>query len=173
MTALPNIETLYENHRKRALAIVRRIVKDADEAEDVVQEVFARLSLREVKFDGRASYTTWLHRVLINSSINALRGKKRRDRLCDCDATYVEESDTPTPLENAVENERHEKFIEALKELSPQHQLVVSLRDLRGLSYPEISRLLKIPEGTVKSALNRGRSNLMSAMQSHVEPNYF
>jgi RNA polymerase sigma-70 factor, ECF subfamily len=165
MTALPNIESLYENHRHRALAIVRRILKDADEAEDVVQEVFARLSLKEVQFDGRASYTTWLHRVLINSSINALRGRRRRDRLCH-DVPEAREEEV-TPLEAASARQEHERFLEALKRLSAQHQLVLSLRDLRGLSYPEISRLLQIPEGTVKSALNRGRARLLESLHAH------
>ncbi len=160
MSALPPMTELYRQHRRRALAIARRILRDADEAEDVVQEVFTRLYSQNVRFDGKAAYTTWLHRILVNSSINSLRAKKRRDRL------ESPVSATVDPEEVAVGNERHEMFLEGLEHLSEQHRLVVTLRDLRGYSYPEIARMLRLPEGTVKSALNRGRTRLMAHMAS-------
>lgn len=151
---------LYAQHRRRALAIARRILRDADEAEDVVQEVFTRLYSQNVRFDGKAAYTTWLHRILVNSSINSLRAKKRRDRL-ESPVSAAED-----PEEVAVGHQRHEMFLEGLEHLSEQHRLVVTLRDLRGYSYPEIARMLQLPEGTVKSALNRGRTRLMAHMAS-------
>lgn len=154
---------LYRQHRRRALAIARRILRDADEAEDVVQEVFTRLFSQNVRFDGKAAYTTWLHRILVNSSINSLRAKKRRGRLESPQGSVVD------PEEIAVGNERHEMFLEGLEHLSEQHRLVVTLRDLRGYSYPEIARMLRLPEGTVKSALNRGRTRLMAHMAAVAE----
>lgn len=155
---LPPIAELYRLHRRRALAIVRRIVGDADEAEDVVQEVFSRLYTRQVHFDGKAACSTWLHRILVNSSINSLRARKRRGRLETSPAAPVD------PLEYTLSEERRELFTRALAFLSEQHQNVLTLRELRGLSYPEIARLLSLPEGTVKSALNRGRACLMREM---------
>ncbi|MDP2272429.1 MAG: sigma-70 family RNA polymerase sigma factor [Archangium sp.] len=160
MTALPPMTELYAQHRRRALAIARRILRDADEAEDVVQEVFTRLFSQNVRFDGKAAYTTWLHRILVNSSINSLRAKKRRGRLESTVGPAID------PEEAAVGNERHALFLEGLEHLSEQHRLVVTLRDLRGYSYPEIARMLQLPEGTVKSALNRGRTRLMAHMAS-------
>jgi RNA polymerase sigma-70 factor (ECF subfamily) len=160
MSALPPMTELYQLHRQRALAIARRILHDNDEAEDVVQDVFTRLLRAGVRFDGKAAYTTWLHRILVNSSINSLRAKKRRDRL---ESTMSAAED---PEESAVNGERHEQFMEALSHLSDQHKQVVTLRDLRGYSYPEIARMLRIPEGTVKSALNRGRSRLMQRINA-------
>ncbi len=79
--ALPPIGELYQQHRRRALAIARRILHDADEAEDVVQEVFVRLYSQNFRFDGKAACGTWLHRILVNSSINCLRARKRRAKL--------------------------------------------------------------------------------------------
>lgn len=158
MSALPPMADLYQQHRRRALAIARRILRDADEAEDVVQEVFTRLFSQNVRFDGKAAYTTWLHRILVNSSINSLRAKKRRGRL------ESPVAGAPCPEEAAVGSQRHALLLEALEALSEQHRLVVTLRDLRGYSYPEIARMLNLPEGTVKSALNRGRARLMARM---------
>ncbi len=160
MSALPPIDELYREHRRRALAIARRILRDADEAEDVVQEVFAKLYSQNVRFDGKAACTTWLHRILVNSSINSLRARKRRDRL---------ESPEPScenPEAMAAGSQRHQRLLEALGTLSEQHRLVVTLRDLRGYSYPDIARMLGVPEGTVKSSLNRGRTRLMKEMQA-------
>ena len=156
MTALPPMTALYRQHRRRALAIARRILRDDDEAEDVVQDVFARLYSSPVRFDGKAAYTTWLHRILVNSSINSLRARKRRGRL---ESTMTAPRD---PEEQAVDNQQHARFLEGLEHLSEQHRLVITLRDVRGFSYPEIARMLGLPEGTVKSALNRGRTRLMA-----------
>ncbi len=107
-------------------------------------------------FDGRAAYTTWLHRVLVNSSINSLRSKQRRGRLETNAEAPVD------PEEAAAGAQQHAMFLEALTHLSAQHRQVVTLRDLRGYSYPDIARMLGLPEGTVKSALNRGRTRLLA-----------
>ena len=157
--ALPPIEVLYQQHRRRALAIARRILQDADEAEDVVQEVFIRLYSQKVRFDGKAACSTWLHRILVNSSINCLRARKRRAKL----QSETQEEDGPE--EHLLGDERHQMFMKALGQLSEQHQNVLTLRELRGFSYPEIAQLLRMPEGTVKSALNRGRARLVEAME--------
>src|SRR4051794_8291312 len=85
--ALPD---LYRLHRAKALAIARRILRDEDDAQDVVQEVFARLSASAAPFDGRAAYSTWLHRVMLNGSINALRARRRREQLALSPAAGVD-----------------------------------------------------------------------------------
>ncbi|MHB8878580.1 MAG: RNA polymerase sigma factor, partial [Myxococcaceae bacterium] len=153
---LPPISHLYRQHRNRALAIARRILGDGDEAEDVVQDVFSRLCLRPVKFLGRAAVSTWLYRIMVNSSINSLRSKQRRARL------ETVPHPVPNPEEAAMSEELRQRFVDALDEVSEQHRQVLVLRELRGLTYPEIAALLKIPEGTVKSALNRGRTKVLA-----------
>lgn len=157
--ALPPISVLYEKHRRKALAIARRILGDSDEAEDVVQDVFSKLCFADVRFDGKAATSTWLHRIMVNSSINSLRARKRRGKL----ETPLQPVDDPE--ECTLGDERHRLFLEALTQLSAQHRSVLTLRELRGYSYPEIARLLQLPEGTVKSALNRGRTRLMEVME--------
>jgi RNA polymerase sigma-70 factor (ECF subfamily) len=160
MSALPPLSELYASHRRRALAVVRRIVQDQDEAEDVVQDVFVRLHARGVRFDGRAAHATWLHRVLVNTSINSLRARSRRGRLA---CPLPEGSD---PEQAALGAEQRERFQAALTRLSVQHRQVVTLRDVRGYPYPRIAGLLGIPEGTVKSALHRARARLVELLQA-------
>ncbi|MBI3185213.1 MAG: sigma-70 family RNA polymerase sigma factor [Myxococcales bacterium] len=156
---LPPISHLYRQHRHRALAIARRILGDCDEAEDVVQDVFSKLCLERVRFDGKAAYSTWLYRIMVNSSINSLRSRRRRARL---------ESRPGRPLgpeESFAGREIQRLLSEALSELTEQHRTMLWLRELRGLSYPEIAQLLGVPEGTVKSALNRGRARLLEVLE--------
>ncbi len=155
------LSELYAKHRNRALAIARRILKDADEAEDVVQEVFSRLfSQANPSFDGKAAYTTWLHRIMVNSSINLLRARSRRERLS------LEPEAEISPEQAAMGRQMKEHFDAALEEVSSQHRQVLYLREVRGLSYPEIAKLLNIPEGTVKSALNRGRNRVHELLEA-------
>jgi len=159
VVSLPPFAELYRQYRTRALAIARRIVGDADDAEDVVQDVFARLAQRPTGFDGRSSCSTWLHRVMVNSSINWLRARKRRERL-------QHEPEAPVSPESRAEGtEMQRHFEEALQKVSEQQRQVLWLREMRGYSYPEIATLLRIPEGTVKSALHRGRQRAMAAME--------
>jgi RNA polymerase sigma-70 factor (ECF subfamily) len=158
---LPPISQLYRRHRAKALAIARRIVGDSDDAEDVVQDVFIRLcgSGDGGCFEGKAAYTTWLYRVMVNSSINSLRSRRRRERLAP-------DSEQPlTPEEEAIGSELGRIFRSALAEMSERHQQILWLREMRGMSYPEIAALLRIPEGTVKSALNRGRTQVQGILE--------
>ncbi|WP_164015068.1 RNA polymerase sigma factor [Pyxidicoccus trucidator] len=157
--SLPPLTQLYTEHRSRALAIARRIVGDTDDAEDVVQDVFARLARVAPGFGGRAAWSTWLHRVMVNSSINWLRARKRRERLS------LEPQEPLSPEVQAVGSELERHFGEAMEEINEQQRQVLYLREVRGLSYPEIARLLRIPEGTVKSTLHRARQRTLSLME--------
>lgn len=160
MTALPPLSELYRKHRRRAVSVAQRILGDPDEAEDVVQDVFIRLHCGTARFDGAAAYTTWLHRVLVNSSINRLRARRRSAKL----ASSLPEPEGPEDA--AAWREEHRLVAAALAELSLQHRLVVTMRDLRGYSYPEIARTLGVKEGTVKSALSRARANLLRRVRA-------
>ena len=157
---LPPLSELYRRHRARALAIARRVTGDAHDAEDVVQEVFLRLYLRSAQFEGRASYSTWLHRVMLNSSLNSLRSSKRQSTLQLLPAAAGD------PEELAIRAQIRELFASSLAALSEQHRNVLWLRDVRGLSYPAISALLGIPEGTVKSALHRARARVAEQLRA-------
>ncbi len=153
------VSQLYRQHRTRALAIARRIVGDEDDAEDVVQDVFARLARKPLGFHGRSAWTTWLHRVMVNSSINWLRARRRRERL------QHEPQAPASPETQASGSEMQRHFEEALEKVNLQQRQVLWLREVRGFSYPEIAALLRIPEGTVKSALHRGRQRALSVME--------
>ena len=154
-----SMSELYRKHRAQALRIARRILRDPAEAEDVVQEVFVRLwSQPGAGFDGRSAWSTWLYRIMVNSSINQLRARRRRAKL---DASR----EAPlSPEELAVTNQMRELFAKALKEVGGRQEQVVWMREIRGFSYPEIAHMLQIPEGTVKSTLHRARARAYALM---------
>jgi RNA polymerase sigma-70 factor, ECF subfamily len=145
---------LYRRHRAKAVRVARRILKDPCESEDVVQDVFARLFSRPEAFDGRARYSTWLYRVTVNACINTLRARRRRS----ADTPPLE--GCPDPEAEAIAAQSAARFLAAVRQIPGIQGEVLQLRDVRGLSYPEIAALLGVPEGTVKSALNRGRKKL-------------
>lgn len=140
------------------------MLRDPGEAEDVVQEVFARLFLVSPSFDGRSSEATWLHRVVLNRSLNALRARSRR-------MTLRSSLPTPrTPEEHFASRQQANAFLEALAELTPRHRALVWLRDVEGLEYDEIAARLRIPSGTVKSGLNRARERLRERLERNAVP---
>lgn len=158
--AQPSMSDLYRQHRAQALRIARRILKDPEEAEDVVQEVFLRMWVQPDSYDGRAAWSTWLFRVMVNSSINSLRARKRRGKL----AALPPEDSPLSPEELAVTHQMRELFTRALKEVGGTQEQVVWMREVRGFSYPEIASLLQMPEGTVKSTLHRARAKAFAVM---------
>lgn len=154
----PELSELYRAHRAQALRVARRILRDPMEAEDVVQEVFVRLWTQGGSFDGRSAWSTWLYRIMVNSSINRLRAQRRRNKL---DATREPQL---SPEELAVTNQLRALFAKALKEVGGRGEQVVWMREIRGFSYPEIASMLRIPEGTVKSTLHRARARAYAVM---------
>lgn len=159
-----NLAALYLKNRSRAIAVAERILQDRDDAEDVIQEVFARLFFQEDSFEGRSAYSTWLYRIVVNSSINFLRGRRRRTRL------YASPSEPLSPEEFAAGREVERQIISALAKISERQRQVFFLREMRGLSYPDIAQLLGIPEGTVKSALNRAREKVCALIPPSLRP---
>ena len=155
---MEDMPDVYRTQRARALRIARRILGDAAEAEDVVQEVFVRLWQRPGLFDGRSLWSTFFYRVMVNQSINTLRARRRRRALPD-----LAES-PPNPEEQAVTAQMRAHFARTLKALGGLQAQVVWMREVRGYSYPDIAALLRIPEGTVKSTLHRGRARAFAML---------
>lgn len=152
------LASLYVEQRQRALVLARRILRDRDTAEDVVQEIFTRLWLHEGLTPPASAPASWLRRVVLNACINAMRSQRRRRRL------ELEPSAPPDPERVAMGRELLRDFERGLTQVTPTQRQMLWLRELRGFSYPEIAALLGVPEGTVKSTLNRGRLRLQEVL---------
>lgn len=164
-------DTLVTRYSADIYALLYRITEDAEEAGDLTQETFLS-ALKAIKnFRGDADLKTWLFRIAINESRNRFRWwkRRRRDTTISLDAPIGESettlgdtfsSDSKTPEENLLAKEREEKLRAALNDLPAHFRETIVLCDIEGLSYEEISSVLQINIGTVKSRIARGREEL-------------
>jgi RNA polymerase sigma-70 factor (ECF subfamily) len=167
-------EELVRTHTRRVHGLCYRFTGKDSEAQDLTQEVFLRIYRTLKTFRAtEGAFTTWLARLTRNLLIDNYR-RTRQERLTDSieeQLPGVEESVTsvsrPTPGTDAMVagREASEILQAALQKLSPELREAVILRDLQDMEYREIAEILHIPEGTVKSRLNRGRAELARVLR--------
>jgi RNA polymerase sigma-70 factor (ECF subfamily) len=158
-------EDLVRTHLRRVHSICYRFTNNAVDAQDISQEVFFRVfrSLKSYRA-GEGSFTVWLGRLTRNLLIDHYR-RTKSDRVTESieeQLPMLEERSSPESRTDAAlaGREANEVLQSALQKLSPDLRETVVLRDLEGLEYREIASVLNVPEGTVKSRLNRGRAEL-------------
>lgn len=165
---------LVNRHYRRALRVAYGLMKDRHDAEDVVQDAFARVHLRLGDFEGSSAFYTWLYRIVVNLSIDALR-KRRRERRADVEDETTRDSlgggeqlwpryDSSDPGAEAERAELARRLQAAFKDLPEIHQAVVLLRELEGFSYEEIAQTLDIKKGTVMSRLFHARRSMQASL---------
>lgn len=163
-------EGIVRSQTRRIYNLCYRFTGQRQEAEDLTQEVFVRMFRTLGKYDpGQGSLNVWLYRVARNLLIDHYRAS-RRDRMTssiDDEESPIELTETkaPSPHRAAELGELRETLQKALTRLSPELREAVILRDLQGMEYREIAQVLSIPEGTVKSRINRGRAEMARVLQ--------
>jgi RNA polymerase sigma-70 factor, ECF subfamily len=161
----PAWEELVRRHTRRVFGLCYRFTGNSTEAEDLSQEVFLRIYRTLPSYrPAQGGFPTWLTSVTRNLLVDHYR-RTRRDRITDSieDAMpKLEEkhSSAKTPDRLAQAAELSVQLQRGLARLSPELREAVILRDLQGLEYNEIQAVLQVPEGTVKSRINRGRIEL-------------
>ena len=157
-------------HTRRIFNICYRFTGNGTDAEDLSQEVFLRVYRTLGSYrSAHGGFATWMTSVTRNLLIDHYR-RTKRDRITDSldDAMPVvenKESVGRRPDEQALLGELSNQVQAALTRLSPELREAVILRDLQQLEYGEIQRVLEVPEGTVKSRINRGRIELARILQ--------
>jgi len=163
-------EELVRRHSRRIFNICYRFTGNGTEAEDLSQDVFLRVYRTLGSYrSAHGGFATWVTSVTRNLLIDHYR-RSKRDRATDSlddKLTVVEnkESTARRPDEQALLGELSGQVQTALTKLSPDLREAVILRDLQQLEYGEIQRVLSVPEGTVKSRINRGRIELARILQ--------
>ncbi len=158
-------EALLRDYTRKIYNLCYRFTGRVEEAEDVTQEVFIKVFQTLKSYDAaQGSFSTWLNRVARNHLVDHYR-RARKDR-----ATSSLEDELPAaeqkaslhlrPTDQVESRERREILQLALDKLSPDLREAVVLRDLHDLDYEEIAQVLSVPQGTVKSRINRGRLEL-------------
>lgn len=144
---------LFERHAKTIHNLAYRMLQDGDEAREVTQNVFLKAYNGLDGFDGSHRFYSWIYRIAINESLNVIDERKRTTRLDEglslgSDVDTVERDETRTRVRRAV------------MRLTPHQRAVIALRHYLGQDYREMSRILDVPEKTVKSRLFSARQTL-------------
>lgn len=165
-------EQMVRAHTRRVYALCYRFTGKESEAQDLTQEVFLRIFKTLKTFRaGEGSFVVWLTRLTRNLLIDHYR-RSRLDRATDSIEEQLPVLEEKTNLAARADGmlagrEASELLQHALDKLSPELRETVILRDLEELEYKEIAEVLKVPEGTVKSRLNRGRAELARILRRH------
>jgi RNA polymerase sigma-70 factor (ECF subfamily) len=170
-------QQLVVSQHRRIYAICYRFTGSGNDAEDLTQEVFLKLYKNLASFDTqKGSFQTWITTLARNLLVDHFRRTRLERASESLDASFDGEGDGPTMGDKLADprpsQEQHVAGLElkvrvqnALKQLSPELREAVILRDLEDMDYKEISQVLRIPEGTVKSRISRGRGELARLLQ--------
>ncbi len=163
-------EELVKTHTKRVYGLCYRFTNRDNEAQDLTQEVFLRIFKTLGSFRaGEGSFVVWLSRLTRNLLVDHYR-RTKHDRVTDAIEDKLAVLEQKTGQYSRTEGllagrEAGELLQTALQKLSPELREAVILRDLQEMEYRQIARVLNVPEGTVKSRLNRGRAELSRVLR--------
>ena len=166
-------------YQRPIYGLALRMMGSPAEAEDLAQEVFVKAYHGLAGFRGEARLRSWLFTIATNHCLNALKARGRRREVPleppagtgdppDGPTGPVVANGRPTPEEDLVRGELRERVRAALDTLTPDHKAVLVLRDIQGLAYEEIAKVLAIELGTVRSRLHRARMELRGRLTPYV-----
>lgn len=160
-------ELLVIKYQRRIQRLIGRMVRDVDLVEDIAQETFIRAYRALAQFRGEAQFYTWLYRIAINTAKKALMDLKRNPTVSE-NAYKSDDDDETSPVENELTTSETPEAVLASKEIAeiintamealPEElRQAITLREIEGLSYEEISETMGCPIGTVRSRIFRAR----------------
>jgi len=167
---------LVERYQRKIVAVAMGMVQNQDDALEIAQETFIKAYQNLDKFKGESSFYTWLYRIVVNRAID-FRRRERRAPTVPLDRPSADGGEG-VPYEELVKEERltdpdrqaqvreiRDRVSEAINELTPDHRAVILLREVEGLSYEEISRVMRCSKGTVMSRLHYARKKLQKRLK--------
>ncbi len=166
-------EKLVSCYEKKVYSLCYHYVGNQEDALDMAQEAFVRVYQNLEKFRFDATFSTWIYRLTVNTCLDFIR-KERKNNTVSLDKKIITAEgeitreivdDRILPLEELEKKELREEVKEALRSLPQEQRTVIILKDFQELSYEEISSVLKIPIGTVRSRISRGRIKLKTIFE--------
>jgi RNA polymerase sigma-70 factor, ECF subfamily len=157
------LEALCERHAPRVERLAAHVLRDPEDARDAAQESLAKLCVRIKQFRGESQFSTWLHRLVVNTCRDVANRRRARDCApLDDDVRATADAD-PTRESDLVE--LRSELGRCLAELAPAQAKVVVMKDALGLSFEEISAASGMPVGTAKCYAHRGRKKLRHELE--------
>lgn len=165
--------TLVTRYHPRLYGLVYHMTSNNEDARDLTQEIFLKAYRSIGGFQGNSSFYTWLHTIGKNMTINFLkkRGKRWQMSLDDVDSNiqhdkeFLELTATSDPVREANLSELQQRLNEAMQKLSVEHRMVVTMFDIQGMPHAEISKILGVSEGTIRSRLFYAHRQLQNYLE--------
>jgi len=151
-------EELVGRYKNLVYSVVLRMVNDAEEANDIAQEVFIKVYSNLDKYSSEFKFSTWIIRIATNTVIDFRRKKKQE--FVSIDEMEAELPDIVTPENSYVEKEQKSQLINAINSLPDMYKMPIVLYHLEGMSYQEISSILGVSMSKIKNRIFRGRKLL-------------
>lgn len=159
---------LVDRHQRKAHAVAYGVVRNVDDAREVTQDAFMRVYRHLNDFEGQASFSTWLYRIVVNLSIDLIRRRSNKrhvelDERTELDGAPYELLPFRGDRDPLVSLERGrlvESVQACLDQLPPYHRTIIVLREVEGFSYEEIAETMQVPKGTVMSRLFHARRKM-------------
>jgi len=166
-------DELVIRYTPRIYGLVYNMTSNHEDTNDLLQEVFAKAYRSIHGFKGNSSFSTWLHTIAVNRTINFVkkRGRRQQMSLDDVDANiendpdFIEATASTDPRRETNLNELQKRLNEALQKLSPNHRAVVTMFDIQGMPHAEIAKVLGTSEGTVRSRLFYAHRELQNYLE--------
>ena len=157
------ITEFYRKHNRRLFNISLRILKDSDEAEEVMQDTILKFVSSDGKFGSEAQVSAWLARTCIRASIDRLRSRQRRESFLEDYARDGEAVEAEEPLHGPLPDVMQIRA--AMEQLPEPYRLVLNLVLIEGLDYGEIAEMTGRKETTLRSLFSRGRNKLTGLLK--------
>ena len=171
-------DQLVVKYTPRLYGLVYNMTSNHEDTNDLLQDVFAKAYKAIRGFRGKSSFYTWIHSIAVNMTLNFLKKRGRRYHLSldDVDASiqndkeFLELTATSSPVREADLSELQRRLNEAMMKLSDEHRAVVTMFHIQGMPHAEISKILRVSEGTVRSRLfyaNRQLQNYLDEFRKN------
>lgn len=170
-------DDLIRRYHPRLYGLVYNMTSNHEDTNDVLQEVFAKAYRSIQGFQGKSSFYTWMHSIAVNMTINFLKKRNRRqgvsmddeDAGVQNDRSFIEATTGNDPSHEANLTELQKRLNEAMQRLSTEHRAVVTMFDIQGMPHAEISKILGVSEGTVRSRLFYAHRQLQNYLEEFIK----
>ena len=171
-------DDLVVKYTPRLYGLVYNMTSNHEDTNDLLQDIFAKAYKAIRGFRGKSSFYTWIHSIAVNMTLNFLKKRSRRFQLSldDVEASiqndkeFMEATATSSPVREADLSELQRRLNEAMMKLSEDHRAVVTMFHVQGMPHAEISKILRVSEGTVRSRLfyaNRQLQNYLDEFRKN------
>ena len=171
-------DELVVKHSSKLYGLVYHMTSNHEDTNDLLQDIFAKAYRSLKRFRGKSSFYTWIYSISVNMTLNFLKKRKRRqamslddiDNGIQNDKEFIEMTSKSDPIREVGIHELQKRLNEAMQRLSDDHRAVVTMYDIQGMPHKEISKILGVSEGTVRSRLFYAHRQLQNFLEEFRKP---